>query len=188
MARSRVLEDQGHPARLFYPLQTLADQVAERLRFLADHTGKQARRHNDPWQIRRQIERLEKRIFRVQVGRPTKKLDRIREELVVLKQREIATYVGIRAAGERKQSLLALSEQVDALAEDFVRIAAEGLASAAGGESRLKTAELGDLEPTIAKVVRALGEFALAEAEVEGAAVTTATQGTLQADGTRTGS
>jgi hypothetical protein len=155
---------------------------------LADHTGKQARRYNDPWQIRRQIERLEKRIFRVQIGRPTKKLDRMREELVVLKQREIATYVGIRAAGERKQGLLALSEQVDALAEDFVRIAAEGLASAVDGESIFKTGELEDLEPTIAEVVRALGEFALAEAEVEGAAVTTANQGTLQAAGTRTGS
>jgi hypothetical protein len=188
IARSRVLEEQGHPARLFRPLQTLADQVAERLLFLADHAAQQARRQNDPWQIRRKIEKLEKRIFRVQVGRPTKKLDRLREELVGLKQHEIATYVGIRAAGERKQALLALSVQVDALAEDLTRISAEGLTLAAGGTLTLKVSELGPLEPTIEEVTRALGEFALAEAEVDGAVVPTASVRTPPVVGTRSSS
>lgn len=187
-ARARVLEEQGYPARLFGPLQTLSDQVAEGLRFLADHEGKQARRQNDPWQIRRQIKKLEKRIFRVQTGRPTKKLDRMREELVALKEHEIATYVVIRAAGQRSLALAAISDQVDALAEDLTRIAAEGLTPDFPGESRFKTVEIGALEPTIAQVVRALGEFALAEAEVEGAAVETSTLRTPQGAGTRTGS
>ena len=187
IARARLLEEQGYPSRLFRPLQALADQVAERLRFLSDHAGNQARRQNDPWQIRRKIERLEKRVFRLQVGRPTKKLDRLREELVGLKQHEIATYVAIRAAGNHQQALLTLSQQVDALAEDLARIAAEGL-TLGGGEVRLKTNELGVLEPTIAEVGRALTEFGRAEAEVEGVAVATSAQLTPQVAGTRSGS
>jgi hypothetical protein len=188
IARARVLEDLGHPSRLFGPLEPLSERVGEQFRALREHEGQQSRRDNDPWQIRRQIQKLERAIARRQVGRPTKKLERMRVELVALQQHEIGTLARLAVADEGKRVLLSLSSQVDVLADDLTRLAAPDPAGGARSDIPIRTLDLPDLEPALAEVAVALRDFARAEAEVDGAARSASGATTPQAPVTRAGS
>jgi hypothetical protein len=188
MARARVLEDLGHPSRLFGPLQPLSERIGDQLQALREHEGEQSRRDNDPWQIRRQIQKLERAIARRQVGRPTRKLGRMRAELIELQEHEIRTLARLAVADEGKRGLLSLSSQVDVLADDLTRLAAPDPAGGARSDIPIRALDLPDLEPALAEVAVALRDFARAEAEVDGAASSASGATTPQAPRTRTGS
>jgi hypothetical protein len=164
IARARLLESQGHSGRLFESLQLLPDRIAQMLRSSRENEAFEARSENDPWQIRRRIAKLDKTISRLQIGRPTPKLERMRAELIELQQHEITTRSRLEASDELRDRLLALSQQVDSLAEDLANLADDGIVQ--GG---WKTLALPDLDPAIADVLAALEHLALAEEEIDGA-------------------
>jgi hypothetical protein len=161
--------------------------VGEQLHALRVHEAQQSRRDNDPWQIRRQIQKLERAIARRQVGRPTRKLERMRAELITLQQHEIGTLKRLAVAEEGKRVLLSLSLQVDVLADDLTRLAAPDPAGRMRSDTLIRTLDLPDLEPALAEVAVALRDFARAEAEVDGAARSASGATTPKGPGTRTG-
>jgi len=162
LARARLLESQGHSAVLFEGLESLPEQVAQMRREGAEHSAYFTRKENDLWQIRRQVEHLARAIGRLQMGRPTPKLEQLRAELIGLQEHELKTLARLKASDDLRERLFALSEQVDALADDLANLADDGLVQ--GG---WKTALLPDLDPRIAGVVRGLEQLAVAEAEIE---------------------
>lgn len=162
LARARFLESQGHSPLVFQSLEPLPDRVEQMVRSSHDLEAFLTRSENDPWLVRQRLGRLERDISRAQTGRPTPRLERLRAQATELKKHELRVLTQIERRDDLASKLLALSQQVDALAADFRNIADDGILQ--GGWKVLKYP---DLDPAIRDVVGGLEHLRVAEAEIE---------------------